>query len=158
MSSTTPLDKVPAHILALSLKIQEAITYDDDGAGVLPETFFAEHVLADAEITPEQFVKGQVAEMDFADAVLLGHGNKSKSHLQANANLERTTVIAKAGNDEIRASYDRKIMVRAPGATEEKPKYGVGNLKLVSDIGRKVGNFKRIQDHLNLDGTSVFGQ
>lgn len=157
MSVTTPLSKVPAHILAIATKINEAIVFDEDGASVLPETFFEENCLPEG-VTIETFTSCQTAEMDFGDALLLGHGDKSREHLVANKNLERTTVTAKAGNDELRASHDRQVMVRAPGQTEEKPKYGASNLKLVSDIGRKVGNFKRIQDHLQEAGTSVFAQ
>lgn len=157
MSVTTPLSKVPAHILAIAAKINESIVFDDDGASVLPETFYEENCLPEGQ-TIDMIKAGQASVMDFADALLLGHGDKSREHLAANKGLERTTVTAKAGNDELRASHDRQIMVRAPGQTEEKPKYGASNLKLVSDIGRKVGNFKRIQDHLQEAGTSVFAQ
>lgn len=157
MSTTTPLSKVPAHILAMATKINESIAFDDDGASVLPETFFEENCLPEGQ-TIDMIKQGQAAVMDFADALLLGHGDKSREHLAANKGLERTTVTAKAGNDELRASHDRQVMVRAPGATEEKPKYGASNLKLVSDIGRKVGNFKRIQDHLQEAGTSIFAK
>ncbi len=155
MSTSTPLSKVSPHILALAAKINEAIVFDADGASTMPDTFFAENCLPEG-VTMEIVGQVQTAEMDFADALLLGHGDKSREHLLANPTLERTTVIAKAGNDELRASHDRKIMVRAPGSTEEKPKYGASNLKLTSDIGRKVGNFRRIQEHLNETATSVF--
>lgn len=156
MSTTTPLSKVSAHILALAAKVNEAITFDDDGASVLPETFFADNCLPEG-VAMETVVQIQTAEMDFADALLLGHGDKSREHLLANPTMERTTVVARVGNDELKASHDRKIMVRAPGSTEEKPKYGASALKLTSDIGRRVGNFRRVQEHLNETATSVFG-
>lgn len=150
------LEKVPAHVLALGAKINEAITYNDDGIGTLPETFVADNLPED--VTVESIKRHQEVELDFGDALLLGHGDKSKSHLQANKGLDRTTTTVAFGHDQLAASYDRKVMTRAPGSTEEKPKYGASNLKLTSGIGQKRGNFKRIQDHLVAEGTSVFGQ
>lgn len=146
--STTPLEKVPAHVLALAARINEATTYDADGAGVLPEEFVETVVLAGHDISLETIKKVQDIELDFGDALVLANGDKGHAHIPQHKGLERTTLSARFGNDELKASYDAKIMVRAPGATEEKPKYGVGNLKLVSGIGQKRGNLKRIQDHL----------
>lgn len=153
---STNLEKVPAHVLALAAKINEAITYDDDGQGTLPETFVADNLPED--VTVESIKRHQEVELDFGDALLLGHGDKSKSHMQANKGLDRTTTAMTFGNDQLLASYDRKVMTRAPGSTEEKPKYGASNLKLVSGIGAKRGNFKRIQEHLVTEATTVFGQ
>lgn len=152
------LDKVPAHVLALAAKAEEALSYDDEGTGVLPESFFDDHVGELSEgLTGALVRQAQSAEMDFADALLLAHGRKSETLLKGNKDLDRTTVVAKAGNDELTASYDRKIMVRAPGSDTEKPKFGATSLKLKSDVGAKRGNFRRIQDHLTESAASVFG-
>lgn len=153
---STNLEKVPAHVLALAAKINEAITYDDDGQGTLPESFLADNLPED--VTVDSLKRHQEVELDFGDALVLGNGDKSKSHLQANKGIDRTTVSLNIGHDQLLASYDRKVMTRAPGSTEEKPKYGASNLKLVSGIGQKRGNFKRIQEHLVTEATSIFGQ
>lgn len=155
MSNT--LDKVPAHVLALAAKIETALEYDAEGHAPLADSFFAEHVLPDLELTEEQANKYDDAKLDFANAVMLAHGNKSTTAMAANKDLERTTAVAKAGRDEIRASFDRKVMVRAPGSTEEKAKYGQASLKLTSGVGQPRGDYKRIKDHLNENATSVFG-
>ena len=69
------LDKVPAHVLALAAKAEEALSYDDEGTGVLPESFFDDHVGELSEgLTGALVRQAQSAEMDFADALLLAHG------------------------------------------------------------------------------------
>ena len=150
------LEKVPAHVLALSVKLQENITHDDEGTGVISEEFLATHLPED--VTIDSIKRHQEVELDFADALLLANGNKSQGHLVANKGIDRTTATLNYGHDQLTASYDRKIMTRAPGSTEEKPKFGASNLKLTTGIGQKRGNFKRIQEHLVAEATSVFGK
>lgn len=150
------LEKVPAHVLALSAKLEAAITHDDEGTGVISEEFLAAHLPED--VTVESIKRHQEVELDFGDALLLANGNKSKTAMAANKGLDRATATLNYGHDQLTASYDRKVMTRAPGSTEEKPKFGASNLKLTTGIGQKRGNFKRIQEHLVAEATSVFGK
>lgn len=150
------LDKVPAHVKELAQKITDALTYDADGAGTLPETFFADNLPEDVSL--EAIKRGQEVEQDFTDALVLGHGNRSRQHLADHKDLDRTSAGLIMGHNSVRASYDRQITVRVPGTGEEKPKYGHASVKFETSAGQKRGNLKKIMDHLNQGGIEQFGK
>lgn len=148
------LEKVPAHIVELAKKIKGEISFDADGVGSLPDDLF-EKSLPEG-ISLELVKTVQAATLDFADAVALGLGEASNSHFKDHAGIDRTSVSVAMGHDKVTGVYDRKVMVRAPGSNEEKPKYGAVSLKLDSGIGAKRGAYKKIQEHLVSQATSIF--
>lgn len=150
------LEKVPAHVIALGAKIAESLSFDSDGIGTLPETFFADTL--PEGVTVDSIKLGQEAVLDFGDALVLGLGDRSTLHMVSaeGKDLERTSVSVAVGHDNLKASFDRKVDVRAPGSTETKAKYGASALKLESGVGQRRGNLKKIQEHLVAGATSPF--
>lgn len=141
------LNKVSEQIKNLAAKVEEAISFDDDGAAVLPETFVKDNLGEDLDLDTVKRV--QNTEATFAGALALGLGNASHTLMKDKADIERTSLSMEFGSNTIRASVDRKVMVRAPGATEEKPKYGNVSVRLDSGAAAKRGDLKRVLTHVN---------
>jgi len=139
------LNKVSERIKTLALKVEEAITFDDDGAAVLPESFVKDNLVEG--VTIESIKAGQDEEASFASALALGLGTATHVLMKEKNDLERTTATLDFGNNTIRAAVDRKVMVRAPGATEERAKYGNTTVRLDSGATAKRGDLKRILSH-----------
>lgn len=150
------LNKVSQSIKDLGVKIEDAITFDDDGAATLPETFVKDNLPADLSLETVKLVQDQ--EATFAGALALGLGNAAKVHMTAQAGCDRVTGSIDYGNNTIRASVDRKIMVRAPGSSEEKPKFGNVSLKLDSGAAAKRGDLKRIVTHVSESFAAQFNK
>jgi hypothetical protein len=141
------LNKVSDEIKKLGQIVEASLTYDDDGAAVLPETFVKDNLEEGLDL--DLIKRVQNTEATFAGALALGLGNSSRQRMQDKPDLERTSVSLDFGNNTIRASVDRKVMVRAPGATEERAKYGNVSVKLDSGAAAKRGDLKRVITHVN---------
>ncbi len=155
------LNKVSQAAKDLAVKIQDAIAYDDDGSATLPETFTADNLTAatgDEAITMETVKAVQNGEATFATALALGLGNSAQVHMTTKPEVERVSTTLAYGNNNIRASVDRKVMVRAPGSSEEKPKFGNVSLKLDSGAAAKRGDLKRVVTHVNEAFTAAFNK
>ncbi len=145
------LNKVSEQIKNLAAKVEEAISFDDDGAAVLPETFVKDNLAlasGSEELTLDTVKLVQNTEATIAGATALGLGNATHNRMKEKPDLERTSLSVEFGSNTIRASVDRKVMVRAPGATEEKPKYGNVSVRLDSGAAAKRGDLKRVLTHV----------
>jgi hypothetical protein len=140
------LNKVSEQIKSLAAKVESNISFDDDGAAVLPETFVKDNL--PEGVTIEGIKQVQDTEANFAGALALGLGNATHGLMKEKADLNRTSASLDFGNNTIRASVDRKVMVRAPGSTEEKAKYGNVSVKLDSGAAAKRGDLKRVLTHV----------
>jgi len=150
------LNKVAQSIKDLGVKIQDSISYDDDGAATLPETFVKDNLPEGLSLETIKAV--QDTEATFAGALALGLGNSALVHMEAKPDVERVTGSIDYGNNTIRASVDRKIMVRAPGSTEEKPKFGNVSVKLDSGAAAKRGDLKRVVTHVSDSFAAAFNK
>ena len=159
MSET--LAKVNDTIKGLAAEIEKAISFDDDGAATLPETFVKDNLAlasGDEELTVEAVKKVQNTEATFATALALGLGNSSLTLMASNKSIDRTTATVEFGNDLLRASVDREITVRIPGGNEEKTKYGNTSVKLESGAVAKRGELKRVITHIGENFASQFNK
>lgn len=155
------LNKVSQSIKDLGLAFEAAITYDDDNAAVVPETFVKDNLAlasGSEELTLETVKLVQSTESNFAGGLALGLGNSAKARMEANKDVERVTSSLEFGNNTIRASVDKKIMVRAPGSSEEKPKFGNVSVKLDSGAAAKRGDLKRIVTHVSDSFAAAFNK
>ncbi|MNB58721.1 hypothetical protein D3C87_676160 [compost metagenome] len=155
------LNKVSQSIKDLGAAYEAAITFDDDGAAVVPETFVKDNLAlasGSEELAMETVKLVQQTEAVFAGGLALGLGNAGLKRMEANKDVERVTSSLDFGNNTIRASVDRKIMVRAPGSSEEKPKYGNVSVKLDSGAAAKRGDLKRIVTHVSDSFAAAFNK
>jgi len=154
------LNKVSQSIKDLGLAIQTAITYDDDGAGVLPETFVKDNLAlasGSEDLTLETVNLVHNTESNLAAGLALGLGKSTEELMKTKPEVERTSASLTFGSNVIKASVDRKVMVRAPGATEEKPKYGNVSVKLDSGAAAKRGDLKKVITSINETFAASFG-
>lgn len=149
------LNKVNQRSKDLAAKIEEALSFDDDGAGVLPETFVKDNL--SEGVTVEAIEAVQNEEAHFAAGLALGLGNASAKLMGTNKGIDRTSASLGFGANTIKASIDRKIMTRAPGSTEEKPKHGNLGIKMETGSSAKRGDLKRIATSINENFTGLFG-
>lgn len=158
---STTLAKVNKATLDFAAKVQEAITFDDDGDSTLPETLAADNlelVTGDAEMTMDHIVKAQNATAAISGGLLLGLGNASVDVMKKNTNVNRTTAHVEFGNDIIRAAVDREIEVRIPQTGETKKKLGNGSIRLESGAVAKRGDIKKVLTHINENFTANLGK
>lgn len=140
------LSKINPRARELAEKIEAAITLDDDGASVLPETFVSDNL--PEELNLDVIRKVQDEEAAFGAGLLLGLGNKSMSAMEADKNLTRTTATLAFGNNNLKAAVDRATQVRNPQTGEERTKFGSGQLKLESGASAKRGDLKKVIQHI----------
>ncbi len=155
------LAKVNQAAQAVAANIQAAITFDDDGAGVLPETFVADNLAlasGSEELSIETVKLVQTTSSNLAVGLALGLGNASLDLMSKNKNLDRTNAALEFGNDLIRASVDREMTVRVPGTNEEKKKYGNTSVKLESGAVAKRGELKRVLTHVSDNFAAAFAK
>ncbi|MNE51696.1 hypothetical protein D3C80_1463340 [compost metagenome] len=153
------LNKVSQSMKAVAAQLEAAVSFDDDGAAVIPETFVKDNLAlasGSEELNLDTVKLVQDTEATFAGGFALGLGNAGLAHMQKKTDLERVTGSLDFGSNTIRASVDRKIMVRAPGSTEEKAKYGNVSVKLDSGAAAKRGDLKRVVTHVNDAFTAAF--
>lgn len=154
------LNKVDARVKALEAEVVKAISFDDDNAAVLPETFDKDNLelaSGSAELTIEQVKLVQETAGIFASAMTLGLGNASLPVMEKNADIQRTTASMSYGHDVIRASVDRQQTVRNPTTGEEKQKYGAVSVKLDSTAAAKKGDLKRVMTAITDNFTAKLG-
>lgn len=155
------LNKVNEKIKSLAAAFETAISFDDDGAAVVPETFVKDHLAmasGSEELTMETVQLVQDTEANFVSGAVLGLGNASLPHMKKHKDLARTTATLQFGSNQIRAAVDRTLMVRAPGASEEKAKAGVATAKLDSGASAKRGDLKRVITHIHDSFTAGLGK
>lgn len=155
------LNKVNQQIKELAAKYEEAITIDEDGDSVVPETFVQDNLSLAAgnqDLTLETVTLVQTAESNLASALALGLANAGRTHMTANKESTRVTGSLGFGHNTIRASVDRESMVRVPGKDEPVKKYGAVSVRLDSAAAAKKGDLKRIVTHVNESFTASFGK
>lgn len=140
------LEKVNARNLELATKIEAAISFDDDGNTVIPETFVKDNLKE--SVTVEVIKEVQEEEAAFGSALVLALGNTSLEAMKKDKNLNRTTAELKFGFNTLKAGLDRKQVVRNPSTGEERDKFGAAQLKLESGTSAKRGDLKRILAHV----------
>lgn len=140
------LDKVNDRVKELALKIEEAISFDDDGAATIPETFVKDNLATGLAIEVVKSVQDE--EAAFGSGLLLALGNKSLTAMEADKNLTRTTATLAFGANNLKAAVDRRVMVRMPQTGEEKEKLGASQLKLESGASAKRGDLKKVLAHV----------
>ncbi len=150
------LNKVHQRSKDIAAKVEASLTFDDDGAGVLPETFVKDNLAEGLTIEAVEAVQSE--EAYFATGLALGLGNASAKLMGENKGIDRTSASLGFGANTIKASVDRKIMTRAPGSTEEKPKFGNLGVKLESGSAAKRGDLKRVATAINENFTGLFGK
>jgi len=149
------LNKINQRIKDLATKVEESISFDDDGAATLPETFLADNLIEGVDLDTVKRVQDE--EANFAAGLALGLGNATLPLMQKKKDLERTSAHLGFGHNTIKASIDRKIMTRAPGSTEEKEKWGNVAVKLESGATAKRGDLKRVNLGIAENYASTFG-
>lgn len=140
------LEKVNARVLELAAKIEDAISFDDDGDATLPETFVADNLKEG--VTVDVIKEVQDEEAAFGSGLVLALGNKSLPAMQKDKGLNRTTAQLQYGNNVLKAGLDRKQVNRIPSTGEEKEKFGAAQLKLESGSAAKRGDLKRVLAHV----------
>ncbi|MNO47305.1 hypothetical protein D3C76_376150 [compost metagenome] len=155
------LNKVSQAMKDVAAQFEADVSFDDDGATVLPETWVKDNLAkasGSEELTLDTVNLVQNTEATLAGGIALGLGNAGVKRMQEKKDLERVSASVDFGANTIRASVDRQIMVRAPGATEEKPKFGNVSVKLDSGAAAKKGDLKRVVTHVNEAFTAAFGK
>lgn len=154
------LNKVDARVKALEVKVVEAISFDDDNAAVLPETFDKDNLAIASgteDLSIEQVKLVQETAGVFASALALGLGNASLPVMKKNADVQRTTASLSYGHDVVRVSVDRQQTVRNPTTGEEKQKFGATSVKLDSGAAAKKGDLKRVLTAITDNFTAALG-
>lgn len=155
------LNKVDEKIKLIGAQIEAALSFDDDGAAVIPETFVKDNLAVasgNSELTLETVRLVQDTEATFVGGLALGLGNASLGVMKKNKDVVRATASLEFGADVIRAAVDRVQMVRVPTTGEEKEKFGSMSVKLDSGANAKRGDLKRVQTAISENFTAAFNK
>jgi hypothetical protein len=155
------LNKVDEKIKLVGAAVEAALSFDDDGAAVIPETFVKDNLAlasGNEELTLETVRLVQDTEATFAGGLALGLGNAALPAMKKNADMARATASLEFGADVIRAAVDRVQMVRVPTTGEEKEKFGSVSVKLDSGANAKRGDLKRVLTYVSESFATSFAK
>ncbi|MCY1288184.1 hypothetical protein D9M68_20430 [compost metagenome] len=155
------LNKVDEKIKLVGAAVEAALSFDDDGAAVIPETFVKDNLAiasGNEELTLETVRLVQNTEATFAGGLALGLGNAALPAMKKNTDMARATASLEFGADVIRAAVDRVQMVRVPTTGEEKEKFGSVSVKLDSGANAKRGDLKRVLNFVGDNFAEAFAK
>lgn len=150
------LAKVADRVKTLAKQVQADITFDDDGAATLPETWVKDNL--SEGLTLEAVKQVQDEEAAFVSALALGLGEATQPLMEKNKGIARTSLTTAFGANIIKTAVDREVTVRIPGSGEERQKYGDVSVKLESGAAARRGDLKRVREAVQANFTAKFGK
>jgi hypothetical protein len=155
------LNKVDEKIKLIGAAVKAAISFDDDNAAVIPETFVKDNLAlasGNEELTLDTVRLVQNTEATFAAGLAMGLGDAGLPAMKKNADMARATAQLEYGTNVIRAAVDRVQMVRVPTTGEEKEKFGAVSIKLDSGANAKRGDLKRVLNYVSENFATAFAK
>lgn len=155
------LKKVDEKIKALAVVVEGALSFDDDGDCVLPETFSKDNLAlasGSEELSMEQVELVQNTTRVFAGGLGLGLGNAAQKAMEKNKDLGRATGSLTFGQDTIRAAVDKQTVITVPTTGEKKDKFGALSIRLDSGAAGKRGDIKKVITAIGDNFAGAFGE
>lgn len=156
---TTPvnkLEKVSEAAKVVGTAVKTELGFDGDGTCAHPEDLFERTLPAD--LTLDTVKRVQTHVLDFTNGFAIGFGEAGLEHLEKNADLASVSARVKLGHDNLNMELHRTREGRNPQTGEAVVKYGALSTKLTTGVGAGRGDYKRVQEHLNEQATSIFNK